>query len=444
MTDVSSFELFYLRHVAAVIALLERRTGDAHLVADVTAEAFAHALAQPEPTRESLLETAAAELDAAERRGHVDRRMARRLGMDRVAPGDEFVTRLRHELRAAARREASRTPLQLRAARPRSRPGRRRAAPLAAGVAAVVAAAAVTVVIGGGAEPRDTPPARGLRVVATVQLAHTLGSIGAGFGSAWLADVADGRVLRVGPRFRQIVARIPTGRTSVTVGAGAVWALDDEGRLLRIDPRTNRVSARVDLHLPGLDPRRLYDVQVFGGRPWVVGPDRALRLDAATGRVVHRTRIPVREQPFSVVGAADGLWVLTREPRLLRLDLLTGRRIGAMPIRLPGVEGALPTKSGPVLVTRGDVARADPDGRVAWVREVGEDLTGLPLLDGDTLWVHVSNAPTGRDRVVALDLASGRLRAAVTVPEFGASGLAPVGRDIWVTVPTGKVMVLRR
>jgi len=456
MTDVSSFELFYLRHVAAVMESLERRTSDPELLADLTAEAFALALVQPEPTRERLLETAAAELDEAERRGHVERRMARRLGMARVAPGDELVTRLRHELRDAARRQAARSPLQRRLGRLRrrvrargpshrlrARPAGARAAALAG--AAVLAVLALVVVPGGGA-PRDEPPAHGLRVVATVPLAHTLGSIAAGFGSAWLADIADGRVLRVGPRFRQIEARIRTGPTSVAAGAGAVWALDDEGRMLRIDPRTNRVSARVDLHLPGLQPRRVYDVQVFAGAPWVVGPDRALRLDPTTGRLVARTPIPGGEQPFSVVGAEDGLWVLTREPRLIRRGLETGRREAALPVGLPGAVAALPTPAGPVLVTRaGELARADPgDGRIAWRRRVGQAVTGLPLVAGGTLWAHVSNAPRGRDRVVELDLASGRVRNATAVPEFGASGIARVGRDIWVTTQIGKVMVLSR
>jgi len=322
-----------------------------------------------------------------------------------------------------------------------SRSGRR-AALLAAGIAALVAA---TALIREGAGPADEARPAGLRVVVSVPLAHTLGTVAAGFGSGWLADVADGRVLRVGPRFRQIQARIATGRTSVAAGAGAVWALDDKGRLLRIDPHTNRVSSRVDLRLPGIDPRRLYDVQVIAGRPWVVGPDRALRLDPLTGRVVHRTAIRVQDQPFSVVASEDGLWVLTREPRLVRRSLETGRPEAELPVRLPGASAALPTAAGPVLVSAGELARADPGtGKLAWRRRVGEDVTGLPLLSGTTLWAHVSNAPSRRDRVVALDLASGRVRSSAALPEFGATGIARVGRDIWVTTPVGKLMVLRR
>ena len=43
--DVASFALFYRRHVDAMLGFFSRRTRDAELAADLTAETFAAALA---------------------------------------------------------------------------------------------------------------------------------------------------------------------------------------------------------------------------------------------------------------------------------------------------------------------------------------------------------------------------------------------------------------
>jgi outer membrane protein assembly factor BamB len=231
----------------------------------------------------------------------------------------------------------------------------------------------------------------------------------------------------------------------VTVGAGAVWALRERGRLLRIDPATGGVTDRVALRLPGGGRLTGFDVQMLGGVPWVIGGEGAMRVNPRDGHVEHFTRLPHRIEPFFVIAAEQSLWVVGRTQRLVRYDLATGRRQGDWPVPIRGSVGVTPTQAGPVYATHlGEVARADPaDGRLAWRRKLGTSVTGIPYLRGSSLWIHASNA-AGRDRLVELDLASGQTRSSVVLPEFGASGVATVGRQLWITTPNGKVMVLQR
>ena len=359
---------------------------------------------------------------------------------------EHFETRLALQLRAAAQREERRGALARRLSRVRlSLP----AAPIVAAATVAVALLAVVAVVGGlrwgGEEPVTAP-----RVVADVAIADNLGTLHAGSGAVWAADTAKGQILRLDPRTRAVQARIPAGgEARVTAGAGAVWVVNERGRLLRIDPATNRVTARVALRLPNGDPLSLLDVQILGGAPWVIGVEGALRIDARDGHVAGFT--PVEQgaaepllEPLFMVGSGDSLWVLTREQRLERYALATGRRTEDVAVRLPGAIAVLPTPAGPVYITReGEIARADgSDGRIAWRRTLGTSVSG-PLLRGSTLWVHASDA-AGRDRVVELDLDSGKVRSSAPLPQFGVSGAAFVGRQLWITTPGGRLMVLQR
>jgi streptogramin lyase len=350
---------------------------------------------------------------------------------------EHFQTRLQLQLREAAQRQERGGALA------RLRLGLPGWPVVAAGALAALLLAAV-VVVGGlrwGDEPVTAP-----HVVFVVPLADNLGTIDAGFGAVWMADTAKGQVLRVDPRTRRIQARVSVGAPStVTTGAGAVWALNEGGRLLRIDPATSRVTDRVPLRLPGGGRLNGFDVQMLGGVPWVIGAEGAMRINARDGHVEHFTRLTHRIEPFFVIAAEDSLWVVGRSQRLVRYDLATGRREGDWPVPIRGSVGFTPTRAGPVYATHlGEVARADPDdGRLAWRRKLGTGVTGIPYLRGSSLWIHASNA-AGRDRLVELDLASGRTRSSVVLPEFGASGVATVGRQLWITTPNGKVMVLQR
>jgi RNA polymerase sigma factor (sigma-70 family) len=99
--DAASFELFYLRHVDAVLGFFARRTPDAELAADLCAETFAAALASrrrfrpggPPPTA-WLFGIGAKKLADAQRRGYADMRARRQLGMERLELSDQDIARI--------------------------------------------------------------------------------------------------------------------------------------------------------------------------------------------------------------------------------------------------------------------------------------------------------------------------------------------------------------
>jgi RNA polymerase sigma factor (sigma-70 family) len=99
--DPDAFARFYRRHVGGVIAYFRRGTGDAELAADLTAETFAAALAgrrrfAPErgPAAAWLYGIARRQLVTLHRRGHVERRARRRMGMARIELTDEMLERV--------------------------------------------------------------------------------------------------------------------------------------------------------------------------------------------------------------------------------------------------------------------------------------------------------------------------------------------------------------
>jgi RNA polymerase sigma factor (sigma-70 family) len=86
--DPDGFGVFYRRHIKAVLAYLLARTRQPELAADLCAEVFATALEQAErfderrgPARAWLLTMAGSRLIDAIRRGQVEDRARRRLGM---------------------------------------------------------------------------------------------------------------------------------------------------------------------------------------------------------------------------------------------------------------------------------------------------------------------------------------------------------------------------
>jgi RNA polymerase sigma factor (sigma-70 family) len=99
--DAASFECFYVRHVDGLLAYFARRTRDAELAADLTAETFAALLAgrrryRPElgPAAGWLYGIASKKLADAQRRGYAERRARRRLGMERIELSDEDIARI--------------------------------------------------------------------------------------------------------------------------------------------------------------------------------------------------------------------------------------------------------------------------------------------------------------------------------------------------------------
>ena len=99
--DPDAFAAFYRLHVRGVIAYFRRRVRDAELAADLTAETFAAALDGRRryapargPAAGWLYGIARRQLVTLQRRGHVERRARRRMGMDRIELTDEMLERV--------------------------------------------------------------------------------------------------------------------------------------------------------------------------------------------------------------------------------------------------------------------------------------------------------------------------------------------------------------
>jgi RNA polymerase sigma-70 factor (ECF subfamily) len=106
--DAEAFGVFYRRRVDAVLAFFLRRTGDRELAADLTAETFAAALfALPRysPQRSSalawLFTIAHHKLVDSIRRGQVEDRARRRLGLEPLIFNDEDLERVEQRATAA-------------------------------------------------------------------------------------------------------------------------------------------------------------------------------------------------------------------------------------------------------------------------------------------------------------------------------------------------------
>jgi RNA polymerase sigma-70 factor (ECF subfamily) len=110
--DPDAFVTFYRRHLASVLAIFLRRTGDPELTADLTAEVFAAALLsakryQPgeKPALAWLYGIARHKLTDSRRRGRVEVRARKRLALEPLVIEDEDIVRI-DQLAAAADSEA--------------------------------------------------------------------------------------------------------------------------------------------------------------------------------------------------------------------------------------------------------------------------------------------------------------------------------------------------
>jgi RNA polymerase sigma factor (sigma-70 family) len=107
--DSAAFGRFYSRRVDAVLAFFLRRTGDRWLAADLTAETFAAALVsirRYDPARGAalgwLFTIAHRKLVDSIRRGQVEDRSRRRLGLEPVIFTDKDLERVEQRAAAAA------------------------------------------------------------------------------------------------------------------------------------------------------------------------------------------------------------------------------------------------------------------------------------------------------------------------------------------------------
>ena len=350
----------------------------------------------------------------------------------------DFETRLRLQLRAAAERDASGGVVAhaLRDAR-----GRLGSPALAGGLAVV--AVAVAVVIGALALRGEQAPPVGPRVVARLALTPNPEQVLSAFGSAWIADPNAGEIVRVDPESRRVIARIRVGgqqRVGVNAVAGELWITIEQRRaVLRVDPATNALLPRLTLRTPGGRRFAAGDVLAHGRLAWALGFEQALRVDPATGAGLQLIEPRAGVTWFEL--GDDTLWALGRDGILRGLDA-QGRTVRELRPQLPGTElvidvgSALLANSGPTL------ARIDTsNGRVEWQRTLGRQINNGALGNG-VFWVQYSPAH-GSDRLAALALDDGATVAETALPVLGATGMAMIDRELWIDTPGGRTLVVR-
>lgn len=80
-------------------------------------------------------------------------------------------------------------------------------------------------------------------------------------------------------------------------------------------------------------------------------------------------------------------------------------------------------------------------GRALWRTALAGGVR-FSIADGDVLWAQVSRDSAGPDQLFRLEAGSGRL-GHVALPEPGVTGIARVGREVWVATPGGRIVVVR-
>jgi ABC-type branched-subunit amino acid transport system substrate-binding protein/streptogramin lyase len=249
----------------------------------------------------------------------------------------------------AAPRSAAR-----RAARRRAqRPG---ALLVAGGLGLLVAAAAAIATLGGGGDEEPAPHRNGVgaidgggtRLASFTQTETPPGSLAVGEGAVWVLGLEDSTLSRIDPETKKVVKRfrLRHAPTDIAAGAGAVWVKGD-GRLARIDPDTGEATRTVKLpdtgDYPGDLPFQNWgfpQVAVGAGAVWAINDDRTVsRIDPDSGRRVARIVVDAA----TVAAGREGVWFISGDDTraVTRIDPRTNRvgqtiRVGAQ--NLSGVE----------------------------------------------------------------------------------------------------------
>jgi len=192
------------------------------------------------------------------------------------------------------------------------------------------------------------------QVIATIPLAEGPGHLAAGEGAVWVTHSRS--ISRIDPRTNAVtsVIRLKESPDNIAVGAGAVWVVHPAS-IYRIDLKTNTTGKAIPLFTEGKNipltapdwpfhvrhPVYPNQVTVQGNDVWVTASDEAvLRIDARSGKIVARIRVPPRKDFFALSKIVDGqprgaavldgfLWVAdSANQTLWKIDMQTNKPVG--------------------------------------------------------------------------------------------------------------------
>lgn len=244
--------------------------------------------------------------------------------------------------------------------------------------------------------------------IMCVRLDRETSIVGAGFGTAWVANIGEGRSFGIKRFDAQSGEEFASLHTDGFVVAFApdeewMWALveaSDHLTLLQIDPSTTSVSASYDMGRSGNVGES--SLAVGGGFVWVSGPMGSVtRVTAADGSITAASysdelpRYGADNGPLYLAYGDDHLWLAWGSGDLAMIDPQSGELV-----RLD--REALGVNAYEIVVAGGAVwaphqgmtgtnqisytATAGPDGGVDAV-ELAEALPGMAATDGEYIWV---------------------------------------------------------
>jgi YVTN family beta-propeller protein len=123
------------------------------------------------------------------------------------------------------------------------------------------------------------------------------------------ASTSGGRLLRIDPRRRQVVADIALNASPVAIAAdaSAAWVATSSGQVLMVNPKRNRVTATINAGGPlGFD----HTIAVGASGVWLADPfdEQLVRIDPKTRQVT--ARIPAGAVTTLAV-TGDAVWALS-------------------------------------------------------------------------------------------------------------------------------------
>jgi DNA-binding beta-propeller fold protein YncE len=179
-----------------------------------------------------------------------------------------------------------------------------------------------------GIDPKDN------RVAARIPLGGPLAgsiSVGATRDTVWIAcggeagsgaHASPGRLLRIDPRRKRVVADValPAAPVAIAADPSAAWVATASGQVLMVSGKRNRVAARIDAGGPlGFSQT----IAVGAGGVWLADPfdEQIVRIDPKTRRVT--ARIPAGAVTTLAV-TRDAVWALS-SLGLVRVDPVKDR-----------------------------------------------------------------------------------------------------------------------